>query len=87
MRDSLPQKPRLFECAIVNIDREAGQGTHWVAYKKCGLNVQYFDSFGSLTPPLELIKYFSGCVIKFNHDKYQRLSYNCGHLCLEFLYK
>lgn len=88
MRDNLPTRPHYNESAIVNLDSLHGEGTHWVAYKKRGNRISYFDSFGNLSPPLELIKYFRDCEIKYNHDRYQNFNaINCGHLCLEFLYK
>lgn len=88
MRDSLPTYPTKYECAIVNLDSNKGSGTHWVAYKKKGSSVDYFDSFGALKPPLELARYFRQCKIRYNYDPYQKYNtINCGHLCLEFLYK
>lgn len=86
MRDKLPKKPKKLECGIINLDISSGSGTHWVAYYKNGENSQYFDSFGNLQPPLEVIKYL-GHNLKYNYLPYQ--TYNtviCGHLCLEFLY-
>lgn len=58
MRNSLPKKPFPKELAIVNLDDKNGKGTHWVAYKKYGHRVTYFNSFGDLKPPKELMKYF-----------------------------
>lgn len=85
MRDTLPQKPRLNETGIVNLDRIQGEGTHWVAYKKFGKKVYYFDSFGDLRPPIELVKYL-GNNIQYNTERQQRFdSVLCGHLCLKFL--
>jgi hypothetical protein len=89
MRDTLPSKPRQNECAIVNLDLNKNRGTHWVAYAKKGDQVTYFDSYGNLRPPKELIKYFTSVghvLIRYNHTIYQRGSYICGQLCLEFLY-
>lgn len=57
MRDTLPSKPRKIECAVLNLDTSNNSGTHWVAYAKQNDYVEYFDSFGNLKPPLELIKY------------------------------
>lgn len=89
MRDSLPSHPRTNECAVVNLDSHLNRGTHWVAYRKHGNDVDYFDSFGNLKPPRELVLYFGrGVKISYNNDRYQNFSeHNCGHLCLEFLYK
>lgn len=88
MRDTLPTKPHKNESAIVNLDLDEGSGTHWVAYKKRGKSVIYFDSFGDLKPPLELIKYLKNCTVLYNYDRYQTYNTtNCGALCLEFLNK
>ena len=57
MRDSLPPIPWLHKNAIINLNSLKSAGTHWVAYKKSGNNVLYFDSFGSLKPPQELVWY------------------------------
>lgn len=86
MRDELPSKPWKNERAIINLDSTKGCGTHWVAYKKKGQLAQYFDSFGDLKPPPEITKYLN-CKITYNTKKYQEFgTYNCGHLCLKFLY-
>lgn len=96
MRNDLPAKPLKNECAIVNLDASDGPGTHWVAYKKFGNSVEYYDSFGKLRPPIELINYFGGggggggggVIIKYNYANDQSYdSVRCGHLCLRFLYK
>lgn len=89
MRDTLPPKPLQYESGILNLDTSSGEGSHWIAYVKHGKKVKYFDSIGQLRPPLELIKYFKrdGSVeITYNTDRYQKSTYNCGHLCLGFLY-
>lgn len=86
MRNALPNKPKVNECAIINLDNYEGSGTHWVAYKKKKNIVNYFDSFGDLRPPQELVRYFDKCKIVFNYNRYQNYNtFNCGHLCLEFL--
>lgn len=87
MRNALPPKPNKNECAIVNLDDKNGPGTHWVAFKKIGTNIQYYDSFGQLRPPLELINYFGKTVkVTYNYNREQNFdSYICGHLCLKFL--
>lgn len=85
MRDALPQKPFPIECGILNLDISKNSGTHWVAYAKLNDNIEYFDSYGNLKPPQELVKYV-GEKLNYNYDNLQKNnSYNCGHLCLEFL--
>lgn len=87
MRDTLPRKPKINESGIINLDEYAGSGTHWVAYKKTGNKVIYFDSFGNLKPPREFVKYMKKCKLYFNYDRYQNFNtVNCGHLALTFLY-
>lgn len=87
MRNNLPSTPWKNECGIINLDSVSGPGTHWVAYcKKGDTDITYFDSFGNLQPPLEVIDYL-GSHIKYNYIQYQTYNkVNCGHLCLKFLY-
>ena len=88
MRNSLPVKgPKRYESAIINLDDKEGPGTHWVAYKKSNNEIMYFDSFGNLQPPIDLIKYLGdGSFIKYNHERYQNYdTFKCGHVCLKFL--
>lgn len=90
MRDNLPKRINENESGIVNMDSKSGRGTHWTAYIKKGWNILYFDSYGHLAPPPELIKYFqsNGPVhVTFNYDHLQTNSYSCGHHALNFLYK
>lgn len=89
MRDNLPvKKPWKNECMIINHDSMNHSGTHWSCFVKNDKNVYYFDSFGKLSPPLEVVKYLgSDCNINFNSDRYQKFgTIICGHLCLKFLY-
>jgi hypothetical protein len=88
MRDTLPERPWINESAIVNLDSIQGPGTHWIAYCKKQNTVYYFDSFGNLSPPLELINYFGNKIkIYYNYNNYQKFNtFICGQLCLIFLY-
>lgn len=89
MRNNLPINGiRRNESGIVNLDDVDGFGTHWVAYAKRGDRVVYFDSFGNLRPPKELVRYFGQNVanIEYNHTSYQNYNQSiCGQLCLRFL--
>lgn len=90
MRNTLPKQiNHAFENGIVNLDDSINKGTHWVAYKKHGNIIHYFDSYGNLPPPKELLTYFfsNGHVhIKYNYENVQKSNkYMCGHLCLKFL--
>ena len=86
MLDKLPSRANKTECGIVNLDKSTGAGTHWVAYSKKGNQIEYFDSYGNLRPPHQIINYL-GKNIKYNYDRYQEYnSVICGQLCLIFLY-
>lgn len=91
MRNDLPSTgPKKYEAAIINLDAKNGPGTHWAAYRKIANTVFYFDSFGNLQPPHELVDYLGvgskNIIIKYNRKQYQNYNtFNCGHLCLEFL--
>lgn len=91
MRNRLPKKIRKSECGVVNLDDYENEGTHWTAYVKKGSQVFYFNSYGDLRPPVELVEYFLTDSkinsIKYNYESFQNYnSYICGHLCLAFLY-
>lgn len=70
MRDDLPKTgPKKYEAAIINLDKKTGSGKHWVAYRKNDNKETYFDSFGNLQPPRELLEYFGvGSTINYNRD-------------------
>lgn len=90
MRTELPKTsaPSENESGIINLDVKRGPGTHWVGYKKRGNTVLYYDSFGDLRPPKEVVNYFRGCQIFYNFEREQEYDTNiCGHLVLNFLYK
>lgn len=76
-----------FETGIVNLDDTHGAGTHWTCYKRFKDTIFYFDSFGNLPPPKELLKYFGNVRnIVYNYERRQAENTSvCGHLCLEFL--
>lgn len=67
MKDNLPKRIKERECGIINLDSSKGPGTHWTAYVKKEKFILYFDSYGNLRPPKEIVKYFySGGKKKFN---------------------
>ncbi len=86
MRDTLPHTPWKTERGIINLDTKDSGGTHWIAYYKRNRVVKYFDSFGDLRPPIEVINYFKDCTVVYNKSALQTFNTNnCGHLCLAFL--
>lgn len=90
MRDDLPRsKPKRYECMVVNHDSIKNSGTHWSCFVKINNDAFYFDSFGKLPPPLEIVDYLgSDCRIYYNSKQYQKFNtIICGHLCFQFLYE
>lgn len=88
MRDSMPSICKKQECGIINLGSSDTVGTHWCAYYKMPHVCIYFDSFGNLSPPIELIDYLGSCKIIYNYYRYQEYNtFICGHLCLLFLYE
>lgn len=88
MRDRLPLSgPLHTECAVLNLDNSTGMGTHWVAYYKINSVAYYFDSYGNLAPPIELIQYLGSDInIFYNYMNYQQYgTVICGQLCILFL--
>lgn len=87
MRDLLPEKTNKIECGIINLDSILSSGTHWTCYFKNNNYAVYFDSYGDVKPPKELVKYLNVTNLQYNTDRIQ--NYNdppiCGHLCLEVL--
>lgn len=82
----MPSKPNLFERGVVNMDDSQNPGTHWCAYIKEENTVYWFDPFGDIPPPKEIVLYFKNCTIFYSCDKFQYFgTSNCGKLCLEFL--
>lgn len=92
MRDTLSKKkkrPKARECWIINHGSSHTNGTHWTALVKNYETAFYFDSFGKLPPPFEVIDYLnkSDVHLYYNVKNYQEYgSVICGHLCLKFLY-
>ena len=70
LRDTLPKKAKLNECAILNLDSSSGDGEHWVMWlKKCKVNF-YFDSY-EVQPPSELIAYLKSPIF-YNSERVQK---------------
>lgn len=85
MRNELPNYPLSKECGIINLDSSENPGTHWVAYAKYNSHIEYFDSYGNLKPPKEVLKYL-GRNLNYNYENVQKSNpFNCGHLCLNYL--
>lgn len=86
MIDTLPNRPKEHESAIVNLETSLEEGSHWVCYIKEKNMVNYFDSFGNLKPPPQLLTYLKGLKIFYNRHRYQEWNTPfCGHICLQYL--
>ena len=87
MKDTLPSKLQN-GFYVLNLDEEAGNGTHWTVMYKEGNTICYFDSFGC-PPPERVSKIVKG---KNKHCYYsdkiiQDLkSVVCGFYCVAFIW-
>lgn len=80
-------KKRKIEAAVVNLNLLSEPGSHWVAYYYINNFALYFDSYGNLMPPVELIKYFGKyCKVYYYYKQIQKFGEtNCGQLSQRFL--
>lgn len=83
------RSPHDIEAGILNLSKSYQKGTHWTAwFQHSNQNACYYDSFGDLPPPIELVNYLTGCNIYYNVERDQIFdSVICGQLCLCFLFK
>lgn len=90
MRDKISEKfgPSAQECWIFNHSSSNARGSHWSAIAISFNTAFYFDSFGKLPPPFEILDYLGDEInLYYNTKRYQNYNTNiCGHLCLRFLY-
>jgi len=56
------------ESGIVNLDNAEGLDIHWIAYAR-GNRAIYFDSFGKLRPPKELMRYLENNVTQIEYNR------------------
>lgn len=87
MRQLLPDRIHTDECGIINLGDLSTDGTHWTCYMKRGNNKLYFDSYGDVNPPLEVVNYLGPNDLYYNTERVQDFDDPpiCGHLCLEIL--
>ena len=69
MRNEL-RNPRKNESLIINLDSNKGSGTHWVAVKKRGDKILYFDPFG-IQPPKEVIRYYKPLTVLIQQQRFK----------------
>ena len=81
LRDTLPKKPKLNECGILNVDSSSGDGTHFVMWFEKGKDKFYFDSY-RVQPPSELIAYLKSPIFYNSERVQQNGAVFCGDLCL-----
>lgn len=84
MKDALPTKPLEIECGILNLQNSNQPGSHWTAWYKTKDKKYYFDSYGDVKPPIELVNYLDKEKLFYNTERIQDFEDPpvCGHLCL-----
>ena len=74
------------EAYVINLDKYADVGTHWIALYVKNNEVIYFDSFGVEHVPNEIKKLIGDKNIKTNIFRIQAdNSIMCGHYCIGFI--
>ena len=59
VRDTLPNKPRIKDCGILNLGDSSGNGTHWVAWFKRNGKFRYptTNRIGKVSKTSDLIQH------------------------------
>jgi hypothetical protein len=88
MRDDLSSIQRSQnETMILNLDDNAGPGTHWTCLCLKNNEAFYFDPFG-MPPTAELEKYLNGIPTSYSSFAIQAPDQIiCGHYCIYFLFR
>lgn len=83
----LKKKKQQIECFVLNHETSKSNGSHWTALAKNNNIAYYFDSFGNLSPPKEVLTYLGKKTqLYYNVNRYQEYeSVICGHLAIKFL--
>ena len=71
---------------VINLDKYADAGTHWIALYAKNIEVIYFDSSGVEHVPQEIKRFIGHRDIKTNIFRIQ--AYNsimCGYFCIGFI--
>ena len=88
-RNNLPNKLYHGQSLIINLDKDSGAGSHWLACYCGNKYTIYFDSFGIIPPP-EIITFMKTAnkPIIYNLDELQyENSILCGYFCCVWLIK
>ena len=87
--DTLPKLINEQESGVINLDKQSGEGSHWVAYCSTDQsNIVYFDSFG-LPPSDSISAYLKGKNhnLLFNSSQFQQMTELpiCGYYYIDFI--
>jgi len=55
MKDELQRIDKNTECVVINLQNSNESGINWVAYYKNNDKKYYFDSYGDVLPPKNLL--------------------------------
>lgn len=88
-RDKLPVRTKRPAGLVINTDKLASPGTHWVAYYIDENGVaEYFDPLGEAMPKNEISAFVkrNGPIYRFSNIPFQALdSSKCGAFCILYL--
>ena len=84
-RNNLPEKIK-DGAYVINTDKYADVGTHWIALFCNRSEIVYFDSFGVEHVPEEIKEFVGNKIIKANIFRVQaNNSAMCGYFCIRFI--
>ena len=84
-RNNLPKKIK-DGAYVINLDKHADVGTHWIALFCNRNDIVYFDSFGVEHVPEEIKEFVGNKNIKVNIFRVQTNdSVMCGYFCVGFI--
>ena len=84
-RNNLPKKIKDW-AYVINLDKYADTGTHWIALFCKKNEIIYFDSFGFEHIPEEIKEFIGNKNIKANIFRVQaNNSVMCGYFCIGFM--
>ena len=85
LRDNLPNKIKDGTC-VTNLDEYSDIGTHWILLYVKNNDITYFDSFGVVHIPKEIIKLIGRKNVIVNIFRIQAFdSIMCGYFCIGFI--
>jgi len=69
------------QCDKIKSENSSEEGSHWAAYYKNN-DKKYFDSYGNVYPPKQLVKYLGLKNLFWNYERFQNYNDPPCHVSL-----